>query len=81
MVAELRRLISGFGCPLTQSHKGHYEENAHLERSYRTNDEEFYMSRTIAITSETTLLDEGIGYIYYYNNVREHSALEYQTPF
>lgn len=80
-VAELRKLISGFGCRLTQNHKGHAEENAHLERSHRTDDEEFYIPRTMAITSDTTLLDEAMGYIYYYNNVREHSSLAYKTPF
>ena len=30
----------------------------------------------MAITS-----DEALGYIYYYNNLPEHSALENQTPF
>ena len=80
-VAELRKLISGFGCRLTQNHKGHCEENAHLERSHRTDDEEFYIPRTMAITSDTALLDEALGYIYYYNNIREHSSLANQTPF
>jgi len=80
-VAELRKLISALGCRLTQNHKGHCEENAHLERSHRTDDEEFYIPRTMAFTSETALLDEALGYIYYYNNVREHSSLAYQTPF
>jgi len=80
-VAELRRLIAGFGCRLTQNHKGHCEENAHLERSHRTDDDEFYIPRTMAITGEKALLDEAMGYIYYYNNVREHSALANQTPF
>lgn len=80
-VAELRKLIRGFGCRLIQNHKGHCEENAHLERSHRTDDEEFYIPRVFAIRSEEDLLDEALGYIYYYNNVREHSSLDYQTPF
>ena len=80
-VAELRKLIAGFGCRLTQNHKGHCEENAHLERSHRTDDDEFYIPRTMAITNDTALLDEAMGYIYYYNNVREHSSLANQTPF
>ena len=80
-VAELRRLIAGFGCRLTQNHKGHCEENAHVERSHRTDDDEFYIPRAMAITSDAALLDEALGYIYYYNNVREHSSLANQTPF
>ena len=27
------------------------------------------------------LLDEAFGYIYFYDNVREHSSLNYQTSF
>jgi len=80
-VKELRKLISGFGCRLIQNHKGHSEENAHLERSHRTDDDEFYRPRALAFLSEQTLLDEAMGYIYYYNNVREHSSLDRQTPF
>jgi len=80
-VKELKKLISGFGCKLIQNHKGHPEENAHLERSHRTDDEEFYIPRVLQIKSEKELLDEALGYIYYYNNVREHSSLNYQTPY
>lgn len=80
-VRELRKLIGGFGCRLIQNHKGHCEENAHVERSHRTDDDEFYIPRVMAIKSEADLLDEAVGYMYYYNNVREHSSLDYQTPF
>lgn len=80
-VADLRKLIRGFGCRLIQNHKGHPEENAHLERSHRTDDEELYSARALAIKGEQDLLDEALGYIYYYNNLREHSSLDYQTPF
>ncbi len=80
-VTELRKLIRGFGCWLIQNHKGHCEENAHLERSHRTDDDEFYIPRVLGIRSEAELLKEAMGYIYYYNNVREHSALNWETPF
>jgi hypothetical protein len=33
------------------------------------------------IKSDADLLDQALGYIYYYNNLREHSALGYKTPF
>ena len=78
---DLRKLISGFGCRLIQNHKGHAEENAHIERSHRTDDEEFYIPRVMSIHNETNLLKEAMGYIYYYDNVREHSSLDYKTPF
>ncbi len=80
-VRELRKLIAGFGCRLIQNHKGHPEENAHLERSHRTDDDEFYIPRVLTIKSENGLIDEALGYIYYYNNLREHSSLDNQTPY
>lgn len=80
-VQELRKLIAGFGCKLIQNHKGHPEENAHLERSHRTDDEEFYIPRALAMHSAPDLLHEATGYLYYYNTVREHSSLGYQPPF
>lgn len=80
-VRELRRLIAGFGCRLIQNHKRHPEENAHLERSHRTDDEEFYIPRVLKIKSQDDLLEEALSYLYYYNNIREHSSLGYQTPY
>ena len=80
-VTELRKLMRSFGCRLIQNHKGHCEENAHVERSHRTDDDEFYIPRVAHIYSDQDLLDEALGYLYYYNNVREHSSLDYQTPF
>jgi len=80
-VRELRKLIAGFGCRLIQNHKGHPEENAHLERSHKTDDDEFYIPRVFTFKSEKGLLDEALGYIYYYNNLREHSSLNQQTPY
>jgi len=41
----------------------------------------FLIPRVMAIKNEADLLHEAMGYIYYYNNVREHSALNYRTPF
>ena len=83
-IKELRKLISGFCCRLIQNHKGSFqrkdEENDHLERSHRIDDEEFYIPRALHINSEADPLNEAMGYIYYYNNIREHSSLSYQTP-
>lgn len=80
-IRELRKLLSGFGCRVIQNDKGHPEQNAHLERSHLTDDDEFYRIRALAIDSVEALLHEATGYIYYYNNVRDHSSLDYQPPF
>jgi transposase len=80
-IVELRKLIAAFGCNLIQNHKGHSEENAHIERSHRTDDDEFYIPRVLQVKNEKDLLYEAHGYIYYYNNLREHSSLDDKTPF
>jgi len=80
-VQALRKLIAGFGCSLVQNHKGHPEENAHLERSHLTDDREFYIPRVLRMTSTADLLREATGYQYSYNTLREHSALDDRTPF
>ena len=69
----LRKLIAGFGCSLIQNHKGHPEENAHLERSHLTDDQEFYIPRAFQLTSPQRLLEEATGYLYYYNTLSEIS--------
>lgn len=78
---ELRKLISAFGCRIIQNRKGHPEDNSHLERSHRTDDEEFYIPRIFKIKSDKDLLQEGFNYIYYYNCIREHSSLKDKTPY
>ena len=80
-IVELRKLLTGFGCKLIQNHKGRPSENAHVERSHRTDDDEFYCLRTQLIKSEEDLCEEGLQFMYYYNNLRKHSALNKKTPF
>ena len=80
-ILELRKLLGGFGCKLVQNHKATPSENAHVERSHRTDDDEFYCLRTQLINSEEDLCEEGLKYLYYYNNLRRHSSLNRQTPF
>ncbi|MCS7257998.1 MAG: hypothetical protein NZ601_01295 [candidate division WOR-3 bacterium] len=62
-----------FGCRLVQNHRWHLEENAHLERSHWTDDEEFYIPRVFKIESQAKLLTEGLRY-----NYRKCSALDFK---
>lgn len=80
-VRKLRKLISAFGCRVIQNHKGHCEENAHLERSHWSDDDGSYIPRALEIKSQAGLLNEATGCAYYYNNVRGRSSLDYQAPF
>lgn len=79
-IVELRKLLSGFGCKLIQNRLKHPEENAHLERSHRTDDDEFYIPRIHKITNRQEMFTEAFNYIYYYNAVRKHSGINYETP-
>lgn len=80
-MTELRQLLRGFGCSVIQNQKKHPEQNAHLERSHRTDDEEFYMPRIHTIEDKQQFYHEAMNYLYYYNNVRKHSSLAGRTPF
>jgi len=80
-IVELRKLLAGFGVRFIQNRIKHPEENAHLERSHRTDDDEFYIPRILAIQDNQTFYKEALNYIYYYNNVRKHSGINRQTPF
>lgn len=80
-LTELRSMLRGFGCTVIQNQKRHPEQNAHLERSHRTDDEEFYIPRILSIPTNQAFYQEAMNYLYYYNNVRKHSSLEGRTPF
>jgi len=80
-IVELRKLLAGFGCFIIQNRKKHPEENAHLERSHRTDDEEFYMPRIHTIQTGEQFYQEAFNYLYYYNCVRKHSSLGGIPPY
>lgn len=80
-IVELKKLLSGFGCRLIQNRIKHPEENAHLERSHRTDDDEFYIPRILSIKNKQEFYNESLNYIYYYNCVRKHSSLGRISPY
>ena len=80
-VHELKKLLSEFGCTFIQNRARHPEENPHVERSHRTDDDEFYIPRILSINSPKEFFFEAMNYLYYYNAVRRHSSLSRQSPF
>jgi transposase len=80
-LVELRKLLSGFGCSIIQNHAASPQENAHVERSHRTDDEEFYIPRLLSIHSQKDFFLEAMNYLYYYNVVRKHSSLQRRSPW
>ena len=80
-IFELKKLLSEFGCTFIQNRPKHPEENPHIERSHRTDDDEFYIPRILSINSPKEFFFEAMNYLYYYNVVRRHSSLGRQSPF
>lgn len=80
-IVELRKLMSAFGCRLIQNNKASPQENAHLERSHRTDDDEFYIPRILKIQNRQDFFVEAFNYIYYYNTARKHSGINRETPW
>lgn len=80
-ILELRKLLAAFGCKIIQNRLKHPEENAHLERSHRTDDDEFYIPKILSVPNRKALYREALNYLYYYNNVRKHSGINRRTPW
>ena len=79
-IVELRKLLAGFGCRIIQNNKASPQENAHLERSHRTDDDEFYIPRILKINTRQEFFAEAFNYIYYYNTLRRHSGIDRKHP-
>ena len=54
-----------------------------MERSHRTDDEEFYLPCVLELASVEAFLGAGLGWLYYYNYERMHSGygMEGRTPY
>jgi len=64
-------------------HKGNPNENAVIERSFRTDEEEFFYFRLERMGRPRDILDLNLKYQTYlkeYNNVRPHLSLDLMTP-
>ena len=61
--------------------KGHPEDNAFVERSHRTDDEEFYIPYLTSIKDEKDLLKRCIWWEHIYNLERPHQGLDNLTPY
>lgn len=60
--------------------KDHPEDDAFVERSHLTDDEEFYLPFLKDITNEQELLQRGLWWQDYYNRLRPHQSLHDLSP-
>jgi len=57
--------------------------NGRVERSHRTDDEEFYLPCVLSLDTVEAFLGAGLGWLYYYNYERVHSGygMAGRTPY
>ena len=71
--------LSGYGISISMTGKGRCNDNAHIERLWRSfKYEGSYLYRWNAVLELKTNIPK---WLYWYNNQRPHQALEYKTPF
>ncbi len=82
-INDLRKLLKPLGATIHQNHKGRSEENGFVERSHRTDDEEFYIPRLQSIKNNNQFFLEALNWEWYYNTKRDHTGegMNDQTPY
>src|SRR3989344_2016251 len=65
------------------THKGQSQENGFVERSHRTDDEEFYIPRLQTIKNNNQFFLEALNWQWYYNTKRSHTGegMNDSTPY
>jgi transposase len=73
MLAKLQlKYFHPLNARLVKIPKGRKEYNGRVERSHRTDDEEFYLPLLLSIHSEQDLLHYAAAWLFYYNTSRPH---------
>jgi len=82
-ITDLRKLLKPLGATIHQNHKGQSQENGFVERSHRTDDEEFYIPRLQTIKTKDRFFLEALNWIWYYNTRRGHTGegMNDSTPY
>lgn len=82
-ITDLRKLLKPLGATIHQNHKGRSEENGFVERSHRTDDEEFYIPRLSTIKNADQFFTEALNWEWFYNTKRDHTGegMDDGTPF
>lgn len=78
---NLKNVFEPLGVTRGIIRKGHPEDNAFVERSHRTDDEEFYIPYLLMIKSEEDLIKRGIWWQKIYNLERPHQGIGDLTPY
>ncbi|RJQ24854.1 hypothetical protein C4577_06950 [Candidatus Parcubacteria bacterium] len=77
-ITDLRKLLKPLGATIHQNHKGQSQKNGFVERSHRTDDEEFYIPRLQTIKTKDQFFLEALNWTWYYNTKRGHTGNDMQ---
>ena len=78
---NLKDIFEPLGVTRDVIRKGHPEDNAFVERSHRTDDEEFYIPYLTTIKNEDDLLKRALWWQNMYNLHRPHQGIGDLTPY
>jgi len=78
---NLKDIFEPLGVTRGVIRKGHPEDNAFVERSHRTDDEEFYIPYLTTIKNEDDLLKRALWWQNMYNLHRPHQGIDDLTPY
>lgn len=73
-IAWMNQQLAPLEAEITRIHKGRKEENGHVERSHRTDDEEIYIPYGLEIKDTNSLFLMAYSWLRYYNTKREHAG-------
>jgi putative transposase len=71
---------SSLGLRYHYTHKSSPNENAVIERSFRTDEEEFYFYQMRPVKDYEDLRKQYSDYLHWYNNERPHLGINLKTP-
>jgi len=78
---NLKKAFKPLGVTRSVIRKGHPEDNAFVERSHQTDNQEFYIPYLLIVKNEKDFLKRGIWWQKIYNLERPHQGLGNLTPY
>lgn|GEM_PF-1307781 len=70
----MNQLLAGLDAEITRIYQGRAEQNAYVERSHKTDDEDFYIPYGLEIKNTNSLFLLAYSWIRYYNTKRKHTG-------
>jgi len=78
-----REIFSPLNIQLLRIRKSRWTDNAYVERTHRTDDEEFYIPKLLQLSTPQDHFKMAWGYVWHFNTLRPHYGehMEEKTPY